>query len=127
VTRSSKARLAAAATVLAEEEWLHRWHGVMSPVSERILPRTRYVRNRVLRTVTPDAPPFAGVVVECFPSARHVANPFLFYGAHGPVELLANMARILRAVTAFLDLSRIRASTAGEYFLKTGFRSTGGT
>ncbi len=101
-------------------EWLRRWHETMSPVSEAIQPRTRYVRNLVLEAVTPDAPPFAGIVVECWPSPRHVTNPFLFFGAGGPIELALHMGRILRAVTSFLDISRIRTSPAGEYFLKTG-------
>jgi len=101
-------------------EWMRRWHGVMSPVSEGIQPRTRYVRNLVVRSVTDGAPPFAGIVVECWPSPRHVTNPFLFYGASGPVDLAVNMARILRAVRSFLDISRIRTSPVGEYFLKTG-------
>jgi hypothetical protein len=104
------------------EEWIRRWHGTISPVSEAIQPRSRYVRNAVLRAVTPDAPDLGGIVVECWPSARHVTNPFLFYGAKTPFGLALNLFRILRAVTSFLDLRRIRTTMAGEYFLATGFR-----
>lgn len=107
---------------LEYDEWLRRWHGVMSPVSEEIQPRTRYVRNRVLRPLTPEAPPFAGMVVECWPSNRHVTDKFLFFGAgRNPLRLALNLARILRAVTRFHDLHRVRTTSAGEYFLKTGF------
>jgi hypothetical protein len=107
---------------LTREEWIHRWHGTMSPVSEEIQPRTRYVRNVVTMPLTPGAPPFEGIVEEAWPSKRHVTNPFLFYGARNAWELVRNIVRILRAVTAFLDLRRIRTTMMSEYFLKTGFR-----
>ena len=101
------------------EEWMRRWHGVMSPVSESLQPRTRYLRNLVLRSLTPGAPALQAIVEEAWPSPRHVSNPFLFYRAHGPVELVLHLARILRAVLSFLDLHRIRITPTGEYLLKT--------
>jgi hypothetical protein len=104
---------------IPRDEWIRRWHGTMSPVSEEIQPRTRYVRNLVLEAVTPGAPPFEGIVEECWPSPRHVTNPFLFYGARNPWQLARNMARILRAVAAFLSLWRIRTVMMSEYFIKT--------
>ena len=33
-------------------EWITRWHGTQSPVSAELQPRTRYVRNEVVRPVT---------------------------------------------------------------------------
>ncbi len=104
---------------LSREEWIRRWHGRMSPVSEAIQPRTRYVRNLVVRSLSPDAPPFEGIVEEAWPSSRHVSNPFLFFGAGNPIQLAVNMGRILGAVTSFLDLHRIRTTMMGEYFMKT--------
>jgi len=104
---------------LSREEWVRRWHGVMSPVSEEIQPRARYVRNLVIQVLTPDAPPFEGIVEEVWPSKRHVSNPFLFYGAKNVWQLMRNMTRILRAVTSFLDLRRIRSTIMSEYLIKT--------
>ncbi len=106
---------------LAREEWVKRWHGTMSPVSEAIQPRARYVRNLVLGTLTATAPPFEGIVEEAWPSARHVTNPFLFFGARNPWQLVVNVVRILRAVTSFLVLWRIRTVMMSEYFIQTGF------
>lgn len=103
------------------DAWIARWHGTISPVSEAIQPRSRYVRNVVLEPVTPAAPRIDGIVVECWPSARHLTNPFLFYGARGPVSLGVNLFRILRAVMGFLDIRRIRTTMTGEYFVKTGY------
>lgn len=104
---------------LSREEWIKRWHGTMSPVSEEIQPRTRYVRNLVIEALTPGAPPFEGIVEEAWPSKKHVSNPFLFYGATSLWQLARNMCRIMKAVTSFLDLSRIRTTMMSEYFIKT--------
>lgn len=102
------------------QEWIRRWHGTMSPVSEAIQPRTRYVRNLVQEKLTPGAPDYEGMVEEAWPSPRHVSNPFLFYGSRNPFGVLVNMARILRAVTSFLSLRHIRTVMLSEYFVKTG-------
>lgn len=104
------------------DEWVRRWHGVMSPVSEAIQPRTRYVRNRILRPVTEGALAIDGIVTEMWPSIRHCENPFLFFGAgKNPLKLAVNMKKILGAVTHFHDLMRVRTAPVSEYFLKTDF------
>lgn len=108
---------------LSPDEWVARWHGIMSPVSEEIQPRTRYVRNLVIESITPDAPPFAGIVEEAWPSKKHVSNPFLFYGAKNIWQLARNMFRILRAVKSFLDLHTIRTTMMSEYFIRTKIAS----
>jgi hypothetical protein len=105
---------------LSREEWIRRWHGRQSPVSEAMQPRARYIRNVVLRAVTPDAPLYEGIVEEAWPSARHATNPFLFYGAgRNPFKLVWNMVRMLRSVTHFLELTRIRTTMTSEYILKS--------
>lgn len=105
---------------LSREEWIKRWHGRQSPVSEAMQPRARYIRNVVIKAVTPDAPPYEGIVEEAWPSARHVTNPFLFYGAgRNPLKLIWNMIVMLRSVTSFLDLTRIRTTMTSEYILKS--------
>jgi len=105
---------------LSHEEWIRRWHGRQSPVSEAMQPRARYIRNVVTSAVTPDAPPYEGIVEEAWPSARHITNPFLFYGAgKNPLELVWNMIVMLRSVTNFLDLNRVRTTMTSEYILKS--------
>lgn len=104
---------------LTREEWIKRWHGRQSPVSEAMQPRCRYVRNVVVKAVTPDAPPYEGLVEEAWPSVKHATNPFLFYGAgKNPLKLAWNMTVMLRSVTSFLDPTRIRTTYASEYILK---------
>ena len=105
---------------LTEDEWLTHWHTVQSPVSEAMQPRTRYVRNTVVRAVTPDAPPYRGIVEECWPTPEHITDPMLFYCAGDDAALMkANLSEMLGSVMAFLDLDRIRSITMSEYLLKS--------
>lgn len=103
----------------AEEAWYAHWYGTQSPVSEAMQPRARYVRNAVARVLTPDAPTYAGIVEEAWPSARHVVDPYLFYGASSLDELARNMSAMLGSVTGFLELSRIQTVMLSEYVLRT--------
>ena len=83
-------------------------------------PRIRYVRNTVVRAVTPDAPPYRGIVEECWPTPEHITNPMLFYCAGDDAALMkANLSEMLGSVMAFLDLDRIRSITMSEYLVKT--------
>ena len=41
------------------DEWMARWHTRISPITEAIQPRSRYVRNAVFRALTDGAPPVA--------------------------------------------------------------------
>ncbi len=102
---------------MAYDDWLSAWHHGISPLSEAIQPRTRYVRNRVLEPVTVGAPPVAGIVEECFPSADHVRDPRKFYGADSIPSLVKNMARILWSVTRFLNIFRIQTTVMTETIL----------
>lgn len=105
---------------LDPETWRQRWFEIMSPVSEAIQPRTRYVRNVVTERLDAEAPPWDGIVVECWPDAKHLRNPFLFYGAgSNPVRLVVNAIRILRAVTSFTAVHRVRVVPMAEVFLRT--------
>ncbi len=72
---------------LPYREWITRWHGTQSPVSGELQPRTRYVRNEVVRSLTEGAPEVGGIVEEGWPSAEHVADPKLFFNAATDEEL----------------------------------------
>jgi hypothetical protein len=43
------------------DEWMTRWHTRISPITEEIQPRTRYVRNAVFRPITDGAPRCQGL------------------------------------------------------------------
>ncbi|NRB38646.1 MAG: hypothetical protein HRU20_09295 [Pseudomonadales bacterium] len=99
-------------------EWIQRWHGRMSPGSEVIQPRARYVRNVVL-SVEDESPHFDGIVEESWPSAGHISNPYKFYLADNTGQLIKNMVKMILLVTHFHQLHKIRTVTMSEYFLKT--------
>jgi len=102
------------------EEWVRRWHTRISPITESIQPRCRYVRNAVFRAVTDDAPPLGGIVEEAWPSLEHVTDHMLFYCADGdPARLEANVKQMLEEITAFVDLTTLRSVTMSEWILKS--------
>jgi hypothetical protein len=98
-------------------EWITRWHGTQSPVSGELQPRTRYVRNEVVRSLTDGAPEIGGIVEEAWPSVEHVVDPKLFFNASTDEELGVNVGRMIESVSACLDLDRLRSSTMSEYLV----------
>ena len=105
---------------LSEPQWLHNWHEVQSPVSGQLQPRVRYVRNRVVQALTPEAPVVDGIVEEGWPSARHVADPDLFFNGGGDPEVVrANLELMMANVVACLDLDKLRSTTMSEYLVKS--------
>jgi hypothetical protein len=100
-------------------QWISRWHGTQSPVSAELQPRTRYVRNEVVRSLSEGAPDIDGIVEEGWPSAVHVADPLLFFNATTQAELDANLSRMMASVGSCLDLTRLRSTTMSEYLIKS--------
>jgi hypothetical protein len=102
------------------DEWMTRWHSRISPVTEEIQPRARYVRNAVFRALTEGAPPLAGIVEEAWPSLEHVTDPMLFYCADGdPVKMNAHIMQMIEEINAFVDLHTLRSVTMSEWILKS--------
>ena len=105
---------------MSADEWYTHWYGTQTPMSTEIQPRIRYVRNAVARPLTPDAPPYRGIVEEAWPSAETVNDPMKFYLADGDADLLQErMGIMMTSVGAFLDFDRIRLAAMSEYLLKT--------
>jgi hypothetical protein len=105
---------------LSFEDWIARWHGRISPITESIQPRCRYVRNAVFRGFTEGAPPLGGIVEEAWPSLDHLTDPMLFYRADGdPAKMTENVTRMIEEITAFIDLDTMRSVTMSEWILKS--------
>ena len=100
---------------LSFEEWIAIWFGQHSPLALEIQCTYLYVRNVVLCALTPDAPPWRGIVEEGFP-AEAVTNPMLWYKADGaPQKLRENLGRMIASVRAFLDIERVESHPLTEY------------
>lgn len=104
---------------IPRDEWMRRWFGVQSPMSEWMQPRSRYVRNVVEQVITPGAEHCEGIVEEAWPSDEHVTNQRLFYGAKSWFQQMHNMGIMLRSVSRMLRLWNITTVMTSEYFVKT--------
>lgn len=104
---------------IPKDEWMRRWFGHQSPMSEWMQPRSRYVRNVVEDVVTPGAEQCDGIVEEAWPSDEHVTNHLLFYGAENRLQQMRNMGIMLRSVGRMLRLWNITTVMTSEYFIKT--------
>jgi hypothetical protein len=88
---------------LSEDEFLHGWHEVHSPHSAALHPlRWTYVRDTVVRTLTPGSPPVRAVVVERFREVRDYTDPARLFG---PAEAFEQNLRDLPGYADLDDLS----------------------
>lgn len=99
------------------DAWIAIWHGQHSPLALEIQCTYLYVRNVVVRALTPDAPPWRGIVEEGFP-AEAVTNPMLWYKADGdPQKMRENLGRMVASVRGFLDIEKVESHPLSEYWL----------
>ena len=100
---------------IAYDRWIAHWHGHHKRVALETQCTYAYVRNVVVRPLTNEAPPWAGIVEEGFPSEA-VTDPMLWYRAEGsPEKLQGNMGRMIESVQAFLDIDRVESHPMSEY------------
>lgn len=96
--------------LLDERTFREFWFGHQSPMSERMQPRLRYVRNSVVHPVTAGAPPIDGIVVESWESEELVEDIVAFH--NGDIE---NLTVMLDSVGTVFDMSRLRSIAMSEY------------
>jgi hypothetical protein len=95
---------------LDERTFREFWYGHQSPMSERLQPRLRYVRNTVAHPVTAGAPPVDGIVVESWESEELVSDIEAFH-----LGDLENLTVMLDSVGTVFDMSRLRSIAMSEY------------
>lgn len=102
---------------IAWDDWIDRWHGPHRAVALETQSTFHYVRNVVVRALTPGAPLWAGIVEEGFP-ADAVTDPMKWYAAGGSQQVLQrNLQRMVESCKAFLDLDRVESHPMAEYRL----------
>ncbi len=104
---------------IPKEKWMKHWFNRQGPMSEKMQPRARYVRNVVDEVLTEGAVPYEGIVEESWPSAAHMTDPYVFYGARNRFELIKNMAIMGQSVAAFLPIWKIVSVTMSEYYVRS--------
>ncbi len=99
------------------DEWLGHWFGHHKTVALETQCTYAYVRNVVVRALTEDAPPWAGIVEEGFPTEA-VTDPMVWYCTGGNEEKLRkNLGRMLDSVNAFLEVDRVESNPMSEYLM----------
>jgi len=96
-------------------DFLDHWHHEHRRVAVETQPTFAYVRNEIVRALTPDAPTWAAVVEESFP-IEALTDPAVWYAAEGsPERLDENRRRMIGSCLAFLALDRVEAHPMSEY------------
>jgi hypothetical protein len=100
--------------------WLGHWYSHQGPMPQWMQPRARYIRNTVTRGVTEGAPPYAGIIVEGWPSASHVTDHDLYFGGGGSKERTRrNIRTMVDSMSHMCDMERIRNFAMSEYLIRT--------
>lgn len=86
---------------LTESEWRTRWQVDHTPIAIATQGTSGYLQNRVLRALTPDAPPVAALVEEHFPMAA-LTDVHAFYGSGGDdADLADRISRLMASCARF--------------------------
>jgi hypothetical protein len=102
---------------LTVDEFLERWLEGQTAVAVETQSTFRYVQNVVSRPLTPEDPPLAGIVEECFP-IEAMTDLHSFYDAVGDDERLAkNMERMMDSVGRFSDPGQIEVIWTSQFVL----------
>ena len=104
---------------VSDETFYGHWYGHQSPMSEWMQPRTRYVRNAVVRALTPGAPSYRAIVEEAWPSPETLTDINQFFGATDPADLGERIRIMLDSTKLLFDPATMRNYTMSEYILKT--------
>jgi hypothetical protein len=102
-----------------DDAFYGHWYGHQSPMSEWMQPRARYVRNAVVRPLTPGAPRYRAIVEEAWPSMEHLTDLQRFFGAPTPDDLGERIRIMLDSTKRLADPSTLRNYTMSEYIVKT--------
>jgi hypothetical protein len=104
---------------VSDETFYGHWYGHQSPMSEWMQPRSRYVRNAVVRPLTPGAPPYRAIVEEAWPTVEHLTELATFFGATDPDELGERIRIMLDSTKLLYNPDTMRNYTLAEYILET--------
>ena len=97
------------------EQFIHLWHTEHRVVALETQSTFAYVRNEIVRALTPDAPQWAAVVEESFP-IEALTDQSVWYAAVGsPARLEQHRRRMMQSCVAFLALDRVESHPMSEY------------
>lgn len=95
--------------------WLAIWQDHHTRVAIDTQSNFEYVQNIVIRALSPDAPPYAAIVEECFPQEA-LTNPYVFFDAVGDqAKFDANLATMMDSCDRFIDRGTIDVLPTSQY------------
>jgi len=97
-------------------EFIDRWNNEHRQVAIEIQSTFGYVRNAVVRALTPGAPAWDGIVEETFP-IEALTDPLVWYDCQDDAEYRRRLQRMMESVSAFLDLGQMESTPMSEYWL----------
>jgi len=100
---------------VSQTEFIDRWESTHRDVAIETQSTFSYIRNEVVRPLTPEAPPWKGVVEEGFP-IEALTDPRVFYDAVDSEDRFReNSKRMIDSCVAFLALDRVDSHPMSEY------------
>jgi hypothetical protein len=102
-----------------DETFYGHWYGHQSPMSEWMQPRARYVRNAVVRALTPGAPRLRAIVEEAWPTVGHLTDLATFFGVTDGDDLGERIRIMLDSTKRLAEPSTMRNYTMSEYIVRT--------
>jgi hypothetical protein len=107
---------------LDQASWLQRWQHDHTPVAIETQSTFGYTQNAVVRPLTLNALPLAGIVEELFP-VEAITDLMAFFGAADDADLQQRLARMVASTSAFGANDNIDTVPTSRYVLKTPFHS----
>ncbi len=99
------------------EKFIETWHGLHRRVAIETQSTFGYVRNEIVRSLTPGNPRFTALVEENFP-IEALTDPWVFYDyARNDQEYQERLARMMDSCQRFLDLEYMESHPTSEYVL----------
>jgi hypothetical protein len=102
---------------LAYAEFLRIWHEQQRACAIETQSTFGYVRNEIVRALTPNAPKWAAIVEENFPLAALSDSAAFYDAASDPAKLKRNLKRMLDTCQGFLAQDRVESHPMSEYVL----------
>ncbi len=101
---------------LSQDEFIRIWHDDHREVAIGCQSTFGYVRNEIVRGLTPDAPRlWSAIVEESFP-IEALDDPMVFFDAKTQQECEAKLARMLESCRRFLSLDSLEVTFVSEYY-----------
>ena len=104
---------------LPYDTWRRNWQDDHTAVAIETQTNFEYVQNLVVRPLTPNAPPFAAIVEECFPLAALEDQALYFNAVDDRAQFEANYARMMASCARFMGPAGGDCIPTSQYDIKT--------